>query len=205
MLRRFFLAGMVLSVAGSCFAALRVEGYSPFVDWIFYVFPVTRLFEFVAGILLCRAWRSGIGRGWATSGTEAFLVILLLGSMVAVEWFALPLAFRYQLVFLPPMAALILVFAYGGGVLSRLLRHPTLQLLGEASFALYLIHRPMITFMERWAGAGIASDVALAVTMLLLAIFASVLTFTLLDQPVQRWLRHRENRTIKADPLTIQL
>jgi peptidoglycan/LPS O-acetylase OafA/YrhL len=54
-LRAVFIAGMVLIVAGSCFTALTVAGYSPWVDWIFYVFPLTRLFEFIAGILLCRA------------------------------------------------------------------------------------------------------------------------------------------------------
>lgn len=203
-LRRVFLIGMVLIVAGSSFAALRVEGYSPFVDWMFYVFPVTRLFEFITGILLCRMVRSGVGRSWATSGTECALVALVLAAMVGVQWFAVSLVFRYQLIFMLPMAALILVFAHGRGALSGLLRHPALRLLGEASFALYLIHRPMITFMERWAGRGVASDVTLAVAMLVLAIVGSILTFALLDQPVQRWLRRRETRTINGRPLAVQ-
>lgn len=203
LLRQIFFAGTTLIVTGSCMAALLVQGYSPFIDWQFYVFPVTRLFEFIAGILLCRAWRSGVGRSWATSGTEVFLVVLVLGTMVAVQWFAVPLAFRYQLVFLPPMAALILIFAHGRGALSRLLRNPMMQLLGEASFALYLIHRPMITFMERWAGGGVASDVALAVAMLLLALLAAILTFVLLDQPVQRWFKRRENGMIRGGPVKV--
>lgn len=192
LLQWLFLAGMLAILAGACFAALYVDGYSPFADWIFYVFPVTRLFEFIAGMLLCRAWRAGIGRSWATSGTEMLLVLLIAAVMVSVEWFAVPLVFRYQLAFLPPMAALILVFAHGGGIFSRLLRNRTLQLLGEASFALYLIHRPMITFLERWAGRGAASDSGLAAAMLLLAVCASVAVFLFLDQPLQRWLRHRQ-------------
>lgn len=194
LLRALFLLGMTAIMAGSCLAAARIEGYSPFIDWLFYAFPVTRLFEFIGGILLCRAWRAGVGRPWAGSGTEALLAALVPGTMVAVEWFALPLAFRYQLVFLPPMAALILIFAHGKGALSHLLRHPGLQLLGEASFALYLIHRPMVTFMERWAGHGAAGDTVLAAAILLLAVPGAVLAFTLVDQPVQHWFRRGEKR-----------
>lgn len=203
-LRAVFIAGMVLIVAGSCFTALTVAGYSPWVDWIFYVFPLTRLFEFIAGILLCRAWRSGIGRRWATSATEALAAISLPATMVAVEWFAVPLAFRYQLIFLPPMAVLILIFAHGQGALSHLLRQPGLQSLGAASFALYLVHRPMITFMERWSGAGAASDIALAITMLPMAMLASIPGFALLDRPVQHWLRRRETFTVKRKAFAIR-
>ena len=203
-LRRIFLFGMVMIVGSATFAALRVDGYSPFVDWMFYVFPVTRLFEFIAGILLCRMFQSGVGRSWATSGSEVLLTAVVLAAMVAVQWFAVPLVFRYQLIFMLPMAALVLVFAYGRGVLSGLLRHPALRLMGEASFALYLIHRPMITFMERWAGGGTASDVTLAAAMLVLAIVASVLAFALLDQPVQRWLRRSEAGAIRSAPLIVR-
>lgn len=192
-LQWLFGVGLTVIVAGACFAALHVNGYSPFIDWLFYVFPVTRLFEFIAGILLYRAWQAGIGRSWATSASELLLVALVLTIMFSVEWFAVPVVFRYQLAFLPPMAALVLIFAYGGGALSHLLRNSTLQLLGEASFALYLIHRPMITFVERWAGRGTASDVALALAILVLANLAAVFTFVLLDQPVQRWLRRRKS------------
>ncbi|WP_022681612.1 acyltransferase family protein [Sphingobium bisphenolivorans] len=193
-LLRFFCIGTALIIAASGIAAARIDGYSPFADWLFYAFPPTRLFEFVAGILLCRAWRAGTGRRWASSGTEALLVMTVLATMVAVEWFALPLVLRYQLAFLPPMAALILIFAHGEGALSRLLRHPSLQLMGEASFALYLIHRPLITFMERWAGHGAASDLALGAAMLSLSLVGALFAFVLLDQPVQHWLRRRERR-----------
>jgi peptidoglycan/LPS O-acetylase OafA/YrhL len=130
--------------------------------------------------------------------------MLVLSVMVAVQIFTVPLVFRYQLAFLPPMAALIWVFAHGRGVLSRLLRHPTLQRLGEASFALYLIHRPMVSFMERWAGVSVMRDVALALAMMALALFASVLIFALIDRPLQQWLRRRERRAMTAEPLAIR-
>lgn len=191
----FFVLGMVAIAIGACAAATRIDGYSPFVDWLFYVFPLTRLFEFIAGILLYRAWQQGAGRTFASSGTEVVLVVLVLAVMIAVEWFAMPPAFRYQLIFMPPMAALVLVFAYGRGALSRLLRHPSLQLLGEASFALYLVHRPMVIFMERWAGHGTAADIGLAAAMFLLSITASIVTYFLLDRPTGRWF-HRNERVL---------
>ncbi|WP_395397415.1 acyltransferase [Novosphingobium sp. BL-8A] len=187
-----FIAGMAVIAVGACLAALWTGGYSPFVDWLFYVFPITRLFEFVAGILLCHAWRRGAGRSWAGSGTEVLLTLSIPAIMFAVEWFAVPLVFRYQLVFILPMSALILVFAHGRGALSHLLRSPALQLLGEASFALYLIHRPMIIFMARWAGHGAASDVALAGAMLVLTIPASIAVYLLLDRPLEQWFRRNE-------------
>lgn len=191
-LRGIFIAGMLTILAGACIVAQRVDGYSSRVEWLFYVLPVTRLFEFIAGMLLYRAWRAGTGRSWATTGMEVFLVLVVLAIMFSLEWFAIPLVFRYQLAFLLPMAALILVFAHGRGGLSRMLRTPVLQRLGEASFALYLVHRPMITFSERWTGRGAASDAGLALAMLLLAVGASVAVFALLDQPLQRWLRRHD-------------
>ncbi|WP_395334464.1 acyltransferase [Novosphingobium sp. BL-8H] len=191
-LARAFVAGMMAITTGALLAALWVDGYSPQADWLFYVFPVTRLGEFVAGILLCRAWRHGVGRSWAGSGAEVLLVLLVPATMIAAEWFAVPLVFRYQLAFMPPMAALVLVFAHGEGVISRALRNPALQLLGEASFALYLIHRPLILFAARWAGRGVAEDLALAIAMLALAVAASIATYRWFDRPVDRWLRRQE-------------
>ncbi|WP_165912138.1 acyltransferase [Novosphingobium sp. PhB165] len=203
-MRSVFIGGIAVIAAGASFAAMRVHGYSPFVDWLFYVFPLTRLFEFLAGILLYRAWQQGMGRRWATGPTEALLVATVLATMFAVDWFSVPLAFRYQLVFVPPMAALILIFAHGRGALSGMLHNPVLQLLGEASFALYLVHRPLMTFMERWASGTAAGDLALASAMLLLALTAAILTYLLFDRPVERWLRRRSKSAVGRDPLAAQ-
>lgn len=191
-LARAFVGALVVIAAGATVAAVWSGGYSPMGDWLFYVFPLTRLLEFVAGILLCRVWRDGFGTAWASSAAEIGLALLVPVAMVAVEWFGVPLAFRYQLIFMPPMAALVLVFAHGRGVLSRLLRDPRLRLLGEASFALYLVHRPMILFMARWGGNGPVADVALAAATLPLTVAAALATYRWFDRPVERWLRGRE-------------
>lgn len=191
MLRRIFLAGMALIALSTGAIAVIYGGYSPLLDWLFYVFPPTRLFEFIAGILLYRAWQHGFGQPLAGTGAEIATVAVLLAVMAGVDWFWVPLVLRYQVIYLLPMAALVLIFAHGKGALSRWLHHPVLQLLGEASFAFYLIHRPIMIFMARWGGRSGAADLALAATMLLIGLAASVATYLLLDRPLERWLRRR--------------
>lgn len=190
-LPRIFMVGMALIGISAGTIAVIYGGYSPLIDWLFYVFPPTRLFEFIAGILLYRAWQRGFAKPLAGTGAEVFVVALLLAIMAGVDWFWVPLVLRYQLVYLLPMAAIVLVFAHGKGALSRLLRAPLLQLLGEASFAFYLIHRPIVIFMSRWAGRSGTADLALAAAMLLIGLAASVAVYLLLDRPLERWLRRR--------------
>ena len=112
--------------------------------WLTYIAPLPRLLDFVVGMLVYRLPYHRLTRPGATA-LEAGAIALLLGAMVAYPLLMVPDIWRMQLAYLPLMALVIWSFGSGGGRLSDFLaRSPTLVLLGDASFALYLIHLPII-------------------------------------------------------------
>lgn len=188
------IGGGVAILTAATAVSLSGGGYSPTIEWAFYVNPLTRLLEFIIGIILYRAYRAGVGKGWATTRAEVALLLAVPGTMMLVAWAQVPLAFRYQLAFLPVMTASVLIFAHGQGAVSRWLRHPLLVLLGHASFALYLTHRPVVIAAGALAGRGTLYDLLLMLALMALCIVASVVVYRGFEQPVQAWLRRRRDQ-----------
>ena len=141
---------------------------TPLTHWLFYIFPPTRLLEFALGIYL-----AGI------AGRVGFRAELAAITVAVVSVFALPLfppAFAAALFFIPASVALIYVFSRSDGPVSRLLSNRTFVLLGDASFALYMIHYPLGRYLGHsiWVAS--------------LAVGLSVLIFLYFEKPMQRWL-----------------
>lgn len=191
LLRRvtLYLGGTIALAAAA--VSLTVSGYVPTVEWFFYANPTTRLLEFLIGLLLYEAYCTGWGRRWATTASEWAVIAAMPATMVVLVWFDVPMPLRYQLAFIPPMAAAILIFAYGEGFLSRMLRVPVLVLLGNASFALYLTHRPIVTFWERLATPPV-------LPLVLICIAVSVFVYRIFERPVQLRLRGAARRILPA-------
>lgn len=125
--------------------------------------PFVRLLEFFIGIMACWSFtrlRQSINAAYPIwTLAELVLVLLALISMhfsprliALLDWQG-PIAnvLAYYLnkvgsfwIFAP----LIVVFAFGKGLLSKLLSIPPMVLLGEISFALYLVHTIIIKWYE---------------------------------------------------------
>lgn len=201
---RTLAIGTAVAVALVAVLASRSAGssatYSSDVEWLFYVNPLVRLIEFAAGMLVFALYRSGRLQRLAGTPGEVLLLALLPVAMIAVDVLAVPLAWRYQLFFLPLMVALVFVFACGRGAVSRLLRAPALVALGEASFALYLIHRPIFTLAQQLAGTDLDAPAAvlLAITLLAGGTALSVQVHRRIDRPLQSWLRQRLQRVPRS-------
>jgi peptidoglycan/LPS O-acetylase OafA/YrhL len=99
----------------------------------------------------------------------------------------LDVAMKYG-IFIVPFSALILAVASGRTFLSVLLRQPWMVLLGEASYALYIIHWSVTTFLRLgWLGA--AGTPAVHLLFLLGTVAASVLCYRFIEVPWRRRLR----------------
>ena len=96
---------------------------------------------------------------------------------------------------MPGWAAVVYVFAYGGGPLSRALSHPVLVLLGEASFMLYMIHELARMILPGDSGT-VFQRTALAVAV----VAASVVLHLGFQKPVQRALLKRRAAAALATP-----
>lgn len=191
MLRRIALyLGGVIGVAALA-VSLTVTGHDPVVEWFFYANPVTRLLEFLIGLLLYEAYVAGWGRRWATTASECAVMAAIAGTMILLVRFDAPLPLRYQLAFIPPMAAGVLIFAHGGGWLSRVLRLPVMVMLGDASFALYLTHRPIVTLWGRFESPPV-------VPLIMVCVVVAVLVHRWFERPVQFRLRGEGRRPVAA-------
>lgn len=124
--------------------------------WL-YVTPLTRLGDFTLGILAARLYVQTQGRlGLARTGGP----LAIGASLVIVALMAWPVnldsAWSWDLAYALP--ATVLIFGLAVAPLSlpaRMLSIPTVVLLGEASYAFYLIHMPALSFFGagRWSVA----------------------------------------------------
>jgi peptidoglycan/LPS O-acetylase OafA/YrhL len=154
--------------AGGVVRLLGRTYQTPLTHWLFYICPLMRLFEFALGMYL-----ASLGGRVGVKGEIAAVVVTgaSIGSLPL-----LPPAFAAVIFFIPASAALVYVFSRSDGPVSRLLSKRTLVLLGDASFALYMIHYPLGAYLGR----------SPAVAML--AVVISIILFLWFEKPVQKWL-----------------
>ncbi len=155
------------SLGAACALAAYVASVppGPGVEWACYVFPVARLPEFLLGMATAEALpalaplRRSVS--WWT-GAEALAVAgLAAENLAAARWlpwiaatFGDATAMWVKAAGCAPLAALlVLALAVGRGRLSGALAIRPLVLAGEASFALYVVHWPIM--LVRW-GSGVA-------------------------------------------------
>src|SRR5262249_21710966 len=87
---------------------------------------------------------------------------------------------------LRPLNGLLLIgFALGGGAAARLLSTPVAVYLGKASYAMYILHVPLL-----WWYLRVSRDFSVWVYMGAV-IGISALVYWLLEEPANRWLRSR--------------
>ncbi|WP_157961696.1 acyltransferase family protein [Acuticoccus kandeliae] len=93
----------------------------------------------------CLTYQLFVRRG-TSGGAHSALEIATLGVALAFVWVygATPVALAAPLVF----CAVVYVFAVStGGIVSRAMRHPWLQAIGERSYSIYLLHSLLIYVM----------------------------------------------------------
>ena len=122
-------------------------------DWRWYVFPPSRLVDFVVGMLLGIAFLGSDARKsrplHATS-IEALAITAVCAAVMLSPF--VPLSMRFSLWVMPAWCAVILAFAGRRGAISRMLSHPLLVRLGEISFAFYLCHLAVVKLVDQRIG-----------------------------------------------------
>lgn len=174
--------------------------------------PLLRVSEFLAGCVLgqylVRRERGGEASALARSALRRHLLLLACIALVALRvwspdytgpsrwWWLLDVAAKYG-VFIVPFAGIILAVASGRTMLHRVLEHPWMVRLGEASYALYIIHWSVVTLIvQRWFGA--ASTPALHALLMLATVVAALLVHRHVELP---W-RERLRGAARERPLT---
>jgi peptidoglycan/LPS O-acetylase OafA/YrhL len=166
-------------------------------SWLFFVFPPYRFAEFLLGMVLARAVQLGLrlpAPGWTALGALAGLAVAI--------WWLTDLTLHTGTVAQRPFVALLMlpffaVFLLAGATRDLQRRHwwlgsrPLLRL-GEWSFALYLVHKPLFLLTDQWKwwnNAGGFSGLTAFCEYLACAVAAAALVHHLLEKPVERALR----------------
>lgn len=170
--------------------------------WLIYFFPPVRALEIVLGILLARAVLS---HRWPIAH-PFWPVMALLAVFVATP--VLPDAYLWGAATCVPAAAVIATLARRDvehGV-SGWLATPVMMRLGEASYALYLVHIPVTFALLQLLGPARVYTTTTATLVVLAAmaasIVASLLLWRLVEVPMMRRFA-RPRRSTAAEP-TIQ-
>lgn len=188
----YWAAGLAAVVICLPFAAglLPERPYLPWAPnpawqfWFVYVFPLTRMMEFVLGVLMARIVREG---RWAGPGLLGATAALAVGYAISLY---VPVLFVFAAATVVPLALLI---AAGAAADIRGTRSPlrgrVMVRLGEISFAFYLWHHMVLTRVagafgtDDWSTAAATAVVALS---LLVTLVLAWLLHRLVEEPVMR-------------------
>jgi peptidoglycan/LPS O-acetylase OafA/YrhL len=115
-------------------------------------------------------------------------------------------ALHWYVLYTPFFALIIFTLAAGPTFATRFLSHPWIVRLGEASYALYILHsipRNLLPLVLP-PGASRATTIVLSLLAIAGSVVASLLVYTWVETPARRWLRgsraQRDSSAVVAAP-----
>jgi len=155
--------------------------------------PLAHLGDFLLGIAsagiydaLVRRRPRLVGRGyWLYLPASTLFVVLVSLSPLVERMLPLDALLR------PLNALLLLGLALGGGLIVRLLSNSPAVLLGKASYALYILHVPLLWWYKRSPVFRATAPSPLGASLIFIAgaILISVIVFKVVEEPANRVLR----------------
>jgi peptidoglycan/LPS O-acetylase OafA/YrhL len=159
-------------------------------------FPLFRLPEFLFGMVLgigfCRAGAAGPLRRFASAIALAGVAGVVVVCACAAD--DLPYALFHNGLLLIPFAALIFGLAHSNSAFAKLLSGKWLETLGCASYALYIIHIPLIHYAQTLQRRLHLTDIPAGyATLVLLVVFVllSVVLLRFFEEPARKWIMRR--------------
>jgi len=155
--------------------------------------PLIHLSDFLMGIAAHCAWDLLLRRRpTPPAGAWLYLPAAAAGAALIAWPQLLPRFIDVNTALRPLNAALLIGLALGGGVGARALSTPLVVYLGKSSYALYILHIPLLWWWLRWS-RGFSPAAYLAAVI---AIAAAAYRF--IEEPANRYLRSRFQRALQA-------
>jgi peptidoglycan/LPS O-acetylase OafA/YrhL len=157
--------------------------------------PLLHLPDFVMGLVAARAYELLLTRPRTPAGQGHWLY---LPAVTAVAGLIAWPGVLHDLVELnTPLRVLnaiaLLGFAFGGGALARVLSKGWAVFLGQASYAMYILHVPVLWWYSQWRGKALASLSSTQAGFVYVGavVAISAVVFRLVEEPLSRRLRRR--------------
>ncbi len=132
----------------------------------------------------------------------AVIALVALAALLFGREPAAPLTLALALM---PMALLIYAVAHGRGVLATFLARPHMLLLGEASYALYILHTPVWIWLAHLTHQPISTNVhgrvapaLYALAYIAATIILSLIVFRLVERPARQALRYALSGSVRT-------
>ena len=179
---------------------------SGWMTFIIYA-PVFHVPQFLMGVCVGVLFLRSTSK---TSSSQIYSKVSLLAGisfLVTFIWLALTPGIPYELpnngLLAPIFSLLIYTLAYGRGTIAKLLSLPFLTLLGEASYAIYLLQNPLLSFLkvisEKAAQVDLVSpdffnSFSFLLCYLFILVSISIGAFLFIETPLRRSLLSRLHR-----------
>lgn len=199
---RLLIAAVAL-VCAVAFARMYLGDNRPATDsdwWqnFFAYFPLWHLPPFILGVALGRLFISG--KRFSQSTHEAILLasIFLFGTILHYH---LVVPILCNVILAPVYGVLIFGAAGAIGPLSKILSARLFVLLGNASYAIYIIQVPIWVWWDRITRVDLRIELPPLIDFfccLLVVIGTSILVYTYIERPTRQWLVLRANKILIA-------
>ena len=147
--------------------------------------PLIHLSDFLMGIAASRVYDLLQLRRRRPAGAWLYLSGAAMGSALIAYPGLLPARVDLNTALRPLNALLLLGFALGGGAVGRILSSNAAVYLGKSSYAMYILHVPVLWWYLRWShGFSVTLYLALVIGL-------SALVYRFIEEPANRWLRAR--------------
>ncbi|MFC4507637.1 MULTISPECIES: acyltransferase family protein [Streptomyces] len=161
--------------------------------WFAYIFPPTRLLDFVLGMLVARAVMLGRWRNIGLAGSGALLVV---SYVVALN---VPMLWGLRVACLLPAVMVIAAGAMADNEgTSSVFRNRFLVWLGDISFAFYLVHFTVLEYTRKLLGDrlfGTPAAIGLLAAQFAVSVLLAWALYVCVERPVtRRWSRSRRAR-----------
>jgi peptidoglycan/LPS O-acetylase OafA/YrhL len=208
-----FAVAQAVAVAGGLApgAISRIDATNPpIAPWalFFSSLPLFRLPEFVigmaAGIVFTRHGKALERHANALVAVSTAIILIAAGLLAP----GIPVLHLNNGGLSLPAAALFIGLAAGSGWLARMLAHPWLVRLGEASYAVYILHYPIAIWLSRLIGQKAPELREMPLTLLAIqvavVVLASLLAYMLVEEPMRKWIKARfAKRDTEAVPVVM--
>jgi peptidoglycan/LPS O-acetylase OafA/YrhL len=150
--------------------------------------PLIHLADFVMGIAAAGAYHLLSSRARPPAGMWLYLPGCALAATLIAWPGVLPPGLDLNTALRPLNAILLIGLALGGGFVARALASRVAVYLGKSSYAMYILHVPILWWYRRWSH----SFSALFYIVIVIAVSAAV--YRVLEEPANRYLRKRLRR-----------
>ncbi|NOV00197.1 acyltransferase family protein [Paenibacillus planticolens] len=167
-------------------------------NWLFFVFPITRAFDFLVGVTLGLLFIEikDIIILKLTKMTFTIFEILAIVLLFVSIYFSPNMIqnIRYDLFFTPFLSLLIFTFAFQKGYISNFLSNKIFIYLGEISFSFYMIHNLVLSYTF-WSLLKLSITPLTITGSLLATILLSSILYRFYEEPLRKKIRYMQKKS----------